>query len=129
MVLKIGVPHNTYPALLEIGGRDSSEVDEKRGNTMDQKTIKTLKEIIFHFLDSKKDKAFIFGSRAGNKAYKFSDIDIGIESPRKIPWHQLIAIEGAFEESDLPFTVDVVDFNAVSGKFKKLAKKKTISLN
>lgn len=96
---------------------------------MDQKTIKTLKEIIFHFLDPKKDKVFVFGSRAGDRAQKFSDIDIGVESPRKIPWHQLITIEGAFEESDLPYTVDVVDFSAVSNKFKKLAKKKTISLN
>jgi len=96
---------------------------------LDQKTINTLKEIIFRFLDRKKDKVFIFGSRAEGKGRRFSDIDIGIEASKEVPWHQLVAIEEMLEQSDLPYTIDVVDFSTVSEKFKKLAKEKIISLN
>ena len=39
---------------------------------------KEIKKLIFQFLDSKKHKAFIFGSRAVGKAKKYSDYDIGI---------------------------------------------------
>ncbi len=91
---------------------------------LDEETKKTLRKILSRFLDPKKDKAFLFGSRTMARARKWSDIDIGIKSKEKIPWNKLILIEEAFEESDLPYTVDVVDFSQVPKKFKQIAERK-----
>ena len=80
-----------------------------------------IKEIIFRFLDSKKYKIFVFGSRASGKAKKYSDYDIGIIGKKSVPWHILAEIEEALEESDLPYRVDIVDFSSVSNDFRKVA--------
>lgn len=88
-----------------------------------------IKNILFKFLDPQKNKVFIFGSRAIGKARKFSDIDIGIKSEKEINTLLLSDIKEAFEESNIPYTVDVVDFPQVSDKFNEVAKQKIIYLN
>lgn len=88
---------------------------------------KQVKAIIFQHLNPKDYKIFIFGSRARGMHAKYSDIDIGIEgSP--LPAKTKIELEEAFEESDLPYNVDIVDFSTVSEKFKQVAKQHTIAL-
>ncbi len=96
---------------------------------LDKATISEIKKIIFQFLDSKKDKAFIFGSRATGSGRKFSDIDIGVKSEKEIDILLLSDIEEAFEESNIPYTIDVVDFSQVSDRFNEVAKQKIIYLN
>ncbi len=96
---------------------------------LDEVTIAEIKKIIFQFLNPKKDKVFIFGSRAIGNGRKFSDIDIGIKSSREIDLLLLSDLQEAFEESDIPYTVDVVDFSQVSDRFRELAKQKIINLN
>lgn len=95
---------------------------------LDSATKATIKKIVFSFLDPKNHRVFIFGSRATDRTRNFSDIDIGIKSAKAIPWWKLSAMEEAFEESDLPYTVDVVDFNMVGENFKKVAGKNLIYL-
>lgn len=95
---------------------------------LDKATKAEIKKIIYSFLDPKSCRVFVFGSQASDRARKFSDIDIGIKSSKTIPWWKLATIEEAFEESDLPYTVDVVDFNLVSEKFRKVAGKNLIYL-
>jgi|SRR3989339_3027 len=96
---------------------------------LDATTIEMIKKILFKYLDFKKDKAFIFGSRATGNTRKFSDIDIGVRSEREIDTLLLSDIEEAFEESNIPYTVDVVDFSNISNNFKEVSMKKVISLN
>ena len=86
-----------------------------------KKFEREIKKIIFKFLDPKKYRVFIFGSRATGKAKKYSDYDIGIWGKRPVPLKIIGLIEEAFEESDLPYRVDIVDFSLVSPEFKKLA--------
>jgi len=93
---------------------------------LDKHLINQLKKIIFHYLDPEKYKVFVFGSWAVGSARKFSDIDIGIEGEEPIP---RVEIEEAFERSDIPHLVEIVNFNHLSAKFKKVAKQKIISLN
>lgn len=93
---------------------------------LDNQILEKVKKTIFGYLDPKKHKAFIFGSWVMGKAQKFSDIDIGIEGKEPIP---RLELEEAFEESDLPYLVEIVNFNRVSAKFKKVAKQKIIPLN
>ena len=96
---------------------------------LNKQTIEEIKTIIFSYLNPKKDKVFLFGSRAIGDARKFSDIDIGIKTAKKLPSETKLAIEEAFEESNIPYTIDVVDFSQTSDQFRDVALKKIISLN
>lgn len=96
---------------------------------LDKNKTSLIKEIISKHLDLRKCSVFIFGSRAQGTSRKFSDVDIGIESDKNISDSTLIKIEEDLENSDLPFTVDVIDFSKVNDSFKNFSKKQTISLN
>lgn len=100
----------------------------KLSQMLDKATKAIIKKTIFSFLNPEDCRVFVFGSQASGRAKKFSDFDIGLKSSKTIPWWKLAAIDEAFEESDLPYTVDVVDFNLVSEKFKKVAEKNLIYL-
>jgi predicted nucleotidyltransferase len=64
---------------------------------------------------------YAFGSRVKGKSRRSSDIDICfVES---IPFNIQAHIEEDFEESDLPFRVDLSDYNLMSEDFKKLIEK------
>lgn len=61
---------------------------------------------------------FAFGSRITHKVKKFSDFDLFyIEN---IPLPILINIKEEFEESNLPYKVDIVDYNECDPSFKKI---------
>ena len=94
------------------------------------KAEQLIKEIIARFLNPREYKVFIFGSRVTGKASPFSDFDIGVMGKKPVSWKTLGLIEEALEDSDLPFTVDVVDFSQTSQKFQKsaLSKTKTLTL-
>lgn len=63
---------------------------------------------------------YAFGSRVTGKAKKFSDLDLMVRSDHRIEWRELTHVRQAFEESDLPIVVDVVDWNACSDMFRAL---------
>lgn len=55
-------------------------------------------------------KAWLFGSRARGDHRPFSDIDIALQAPDgAIPREHLAALREAFEESCIPYRVDLVD--------------------
>lgn len=61
---------------------------------------------------------YAFGSRAKGKPKKFSDLDLCfIEN---IPGNVLSHIDEDFEESDLPYKVDVINWNSCDESFKNL---------
>ena len=82
---------------------------------------KEIKNILQNFIDFKKSKVFIFGSRAKGESRKFSDYDIGIIGRKSLGLKKISLIKGELEESDLPYRVDVVDFSTVSKNFKNIA--------
>lgn len=96
---------------------------------LDKRILSEIKQIIYHSLDKKKYKAFIFGSRVIGRARKFSDIDIGIMGKRSLGEDILVKLKQDFEDSDIPYTVDVIDFSTVSSRFTKEAGRQIISLN
>lgn len=51
----------------------------------------------------------IFGSRATGRGRPFSDLDLLITSPRQLSWLQRADLRDAFDASELPFRVDVVE--------------------
>jgi len=93
-----------------------------------QNDLGLIKQIVNQYIDPKKNKAFIFGSRAKQNNIRFSDYDLGL-SGQEIDSETYFELQAAFEESNLPYKVDIVDFNKVSKKFQDIAEEKIIPLN
>lgn len=51
----------------------------------------------------------VFGSRATGKARPFSDLDLLVQQPTVLDWQTRVNLVDAFEASELPFRVDVVE--------------------
>lgn len=63
---------------------------------------------------------WVFGSRAHGPARKFSDLDLLLDHAGKaLPDAILIPIADAFDNSALPYSVDLVDWNVISEDFKQ----------
>ena len=73
-------------------------------------------------------KVWVFGSRATWTTKHSSDLDLAIEGADKIDRKIRGALEDAFEDSDLPYTVDIVDMNRVSDKFRRIVKARRTQL-
>lgn len=95
---------------------------------MNKKTKKIIKNTIYEYLPKDKFEAFIFGSWTNGRSRKYSDIDIGIEGKSAIDFETLAKIKDKFEESDLPYSIDIVDFSYVSDEFKKISKQNIIPI-
>lgn len=63
----------------------------------------------------------VFGSRARGPAKRYSDLDLLVMGETCLPGPRLAALKAAFEESDLPFHVDVVEWAALSEEFRSIA--------
>ncbi len=63
---------------------------------------------------------YAFGSRVKGKPKLFSDLDICFLE--NIPWNIRSHINDDFEESFLPYKVDVIDWNACDEKFQNRIK-------
>jgi predicted nucleotidyltransferase len=59
----------------------------------------------------------VFGSRAGGRVKRFSDLDLVLEGPKPLPLSLLAILAEAFDESLLPFKVDLIDRRAVGEEF------------
>jgi type I restriction enzyme S subunit len=60
----------------------------------------------------------VFGSRVTGTAKPYSDVDLAVISKDGLDKNKLWELREAFEESDLPFSVDVLDWNKLSEGFK-----------
>ncbi len=88
---------------------------------IDDSFISKAKDIVFSHVDKNQYRVFFFGSRVEGTNKPFSDFDIGIEGKTTVPGHLLEHIREDFENSDIPFFVDIVDFRTVDDTFKKVA--------
>ena len=65
-------------------------------------------------------RVWVFGSRATWATKDSSDLDLALEGDGEIPTRSLTALESAFEDSDLPYAVDVVDVRRISDRFREI---------
>lgn len=63
-------------------------------------------------------EVWAYGSRVTGNRKPWSDLDLAIVANTRLPHALLTAIEWDFEESDLPFKVDVTDLAAISPEFR-----------
>ncbi len=73
-------------------------------------------------------KVWVFGSRANWTTKDSSDLDLALEGENKLSHKLLGALKDAFDDSTLPYTVDVVDLHAVSHDFKKIVEEQRVAL-
>lgn len=83
-----------------------------------------MKKIIANRLDIENYRLFLFGSRAVGQNRQFSDYDLGILGPKKVSATALALMNADLDDSDIPYRVEVIDFQNVSESFRRVAMKK-----
>ncbi len=61
-----------------------------------------------------------FGSRVTGNAKPYSDLDIVLLGPDRLPLMRLAALREAFAESELNIRVDVIDWHTLSDNFRSI---------
>jgi len=85
--------------------------------------------VIRSYLPSSEYRLMLFGSRARGTARRWSDVDIGIEGRTRVPLRIMAKIQGALEESDIPYRVDVIDMHTAQKKFREHVHSSSIPLS
>ncbi|MFQ5456681.1 MAG: nucleotidyltransferase family protein [Nitrospirota bacterium] len=86
-----------------------------------EKLKREILEIMGRHLDFTRYQVFFFGSRVEGKGTDRSDIDIGIKGSTPVPSKILAAIEEEVENISTLYKIEIVDFQSVSEKFRKVA--------
>ena len=83
-------------------------------------------EIIYKILQKHvpECEARVFGSRITGRVKKYSDLDLAVVGKTKLLTDVLYLLKEDFQESDLPFRVDVLDWNAISKEFQRVIEEK-----
>ncbi len=65
----------------------------------------------------------VFGSRFSGTAKPYSDLDLAVVGQNRLDWRILAELKEAFQESELPFRIDLLDWNAISDEFRTVIEK------
>ncbi|MDR2642013.1 MAG: nucleotidyltransferase domain-containing protein [Planctomycetaceae bacterium] len=88
---------------------------------IDEKHFAIIRQIIQEILGEVAVRVYVFGSRAKNSADKYSDLDLAIEcydNNEMLSSKLLLKLAVAFENSLLPYKVDIVDLKKISKEFR-----------
>jgi type I restriction enzyme S subunit len=83
-------------------------------------------QAILHAHLPKGTLAWAFGSRATWTAKPFSDLDLAVEGAAPLPLEIMGDLQEAFENSDLPWRVDVIDLKSVSPEFRAIVERQRV---
>lgn len=84
--------------------------------------LKTIKDILQKHIPDYQVR--VFGSRVNGAAQVSSDIDLVIVGKKELTRRQKVNLKYAFEESRLPFRVDIADWQKISPEFKEIIERK-----
>ncbi len=82
-----------------------------------EEILKEIVKIIRQYLPSDY-QVLLFGSWAKGTALETSDLDIGINGPKKVDQEIMIKIKAGLGGIPTLRSVDIVDLNSVGGEFK-----------
>lgn len=88
-------------------------------------------ETIQHILKVHFDglQVLAYGSRvSGVNITPESDLDIAVVSEKPISFEEMVSVEKAFSDSNLPFRVDIVDWAKLPESLQKTIKKECIAI-
>lgn len=80
--------------------------------------LETIRRILSELVPEYEVRAF--GSRVAGRAKPYSDLDLVVVGDHPLPFDRLCRLREAFEESDLPFRVDALDWHRVSEEFRTI---------
>ena len=80
--------------------------------------LETVRKILAAHVPGREVRAF--GSRVTGTANSTSDLDLAVMGKGRLDRRTKVLLREAFEESNLPFRVDVLDYNAISVQFKTI---------
>lgn len=83
-------------------------------NTKQLETIKRILKIL-----ETDYEVWAYGSRVKGDAGKYSDLDLVVKGDGAVKQDVLFRLKNEFEISDLPFRVDILDWNRISDEFRK----------
>ncbi len=86
-----------------------------------EELTRQLLAIVGRYLDMSAYHIFYFGSRVSGKGDERSDIDVGIQGPKPVPFQTLERIREEVQELPTLYTIDVVDFSAAEERFRAVA--------
>ena len=69
-----------------------------------------------------------FGSRTTGKARPTSDLDLAVDAGRVLTAREHTLLADSFDESDLPYKVDVIDLQRTSARFRAIVGKSRVPL-
>ncbi len=69
-------------------------------------------------------EVWTFGSRVTGTAKIYSDLDLVVIERERLPQKQYYQLQDAFEESELPIKVDVLDWHRITPEFRKNIEKR-----
>jgi predicted nucleotidyltransferase len=75
-------------------------------------------QILQRFLPSEA-QVWVFGSRARGTKKRAADLDLAIDAGRPLTFSEQCQLEYAFEMSELPYRVDIVDMQVAHGVFRE----------
>ena len=64
-------------------------------------------------------RVWAFGSRVRGRARRFSDLDLAVDAGRPLTFGDTAPLADAFDDSDLPWRVDIVDLVTCSPIFRR----------
>jgi predicted nucleotidyltransferase len=97
--------------------------------TIEEKYLNYVLKILNENLDNSDCRVYIFGSRAKGTTKKYADLDLAIDyNKQNLPFRILAKLSAAFEDSLLPYKVDIVDLNDISNEFKSSIENDLIKL-
>ncbi len=90
----------------------AGEAVRARALVLSAEHLRTVRAIVDRLLPGA--RVLVFGSRATGRARPFSDLDLLVTDPSALDWRQRADLREAFEASELPFRVDVLDAGDLS---------------
>ena len=88
--------------------------------------LQTVKQILQQFIPGL--PVWIFGSRIKNIAKSYSDLDLVIVADHKISLITYYKLKDAFEESNLPYKVDILDWHRIDHAFRQVIQQEHVVL-
>lgn len=90
------------------------------------KELLVIKKILQKFVPN--CEIWVFGSRITDNIKTYSDLDIVIIDKEIIPRNILFDLKDAFDESILPYRVDILDWQRITPEFRKVIEKNYVVL-
>lgn len=65
-------------------------------------------------------RVWVFGSRATGRARRHSDLDLALDCGRRLTLDERARLAEAFSDSDLPYRIDILDWQGLDDRFRRI---------